>query len=204
MSWGDCRSSIFIVGFDRYKEVLADVLKDLADKNASANAPTVNIDKDLYLLKIRHHQVLWTSYNTALFFHSGKLKPSDTAGFQIISPSLNFPHIQELFMQSTPSLTVVSNFLTPGALNFLYNHCLESTFWYTTKQGCLGAHHDDRLSHPVLEQLVVELSKKFSKILKGHRLTNLWAYKSSQDHTGVPVHADDASVSFNIYVDYPR
>ena len=185
---------------DKYTQVLAEVRRELADQRVSTEDPNNGIDKGSYLLKLEHHRLLGSSYNTALFSHSSALKSSNTEGFRVISPSLDFAKIEQLYAQRTPSLVIVDNFLTEGALDFLYNHCLESTFWYTIKQGYLGAHHDDGLSHPVLEQLVTELRDKFPNILQDHKLTNLWAYKSSQDHTGVPIHADDASVSFNMWI----
>ena len=37
-------------------------------------------------------------------------------------------------------------------------------------------------------------------MIGGLELLNLWAYKSEQIHDGVPIHADQATVSFNLWI----
>ena len=75
-----------------------------------------------------------------------------------------------------------------------------ATIWHAVKHGYVGAHHDDGFMHPVVNQLVEELYLKFPQLIGGLELLNLWAYKSEQMYDGVPVHADQATVSFNLWI----
>ena len=67
------------------------------------------------------------------------------------------------------------------------------------KHGYVGAHHDDGFMHRVVNQLVEELYLKFPQLIGG-LILNLWAYKSEQMYDGVPIHADQATVSFNLWI----
>ena len=119
---------------------------------------------------------------------------------RVINPYLDFLKIERRFNEENTGFVVIDNFLTKSSLSFLYNYCLESTFWHAVKHGYLGAHHDDGFSHPILRNLVKEIYSKFPTLVNGLKLVNLWAYKSAQRHIGVPVHADEATVSFNFWI----
>ena len=181
-----------------YEAVLREVV--LALQSSASQHSDENIDVALYALKRNQLKRLWTAYNANIHIYPGRLTSKHTHGYKLINPHLNFAQLGLEYTEQFDPVVIVDDFFTPGALDFLYNYFLESTFWYTVKHGYVGAHHDDGMAHPVLEQLVEEIKQRFPRIVKDYPLVNLWAYKSSQDHHGIPVHSDDSMVSFNIWI----
>jgi len=46
----------------------------------------------------------------------------------------------------------------------------------------------------------MELHKALPRIMKGHPLKYLWAYKYDSEYTGINLHADEAAVNVNIWL----
>jgi hypothetical protein len=59
---------------------------------------------------------------------------------------------------------------------------------------------DDGLHDRILLQLAFELNKALPRIMKGHPLKYMWAYKYHEDYTGINTHADEAAVNVNIWL----
>ena len=208
----------------RYENVLQIILKDLKEARSINNnenqLKTKTIDITNYILKREQIQHMYATHNTLLYLYKGTFGSNNNednniiigkSSWQqrrnnkylnlIINPYLDFYNLEMKFKdQYQPGYIVVDDFLTNDALNFLYNYCLESTIWHAVKHGYVGAHHDDGFMHPVVNQLVEELYLKFPQLIGGLELLNLWAYKSEQMYDGVPVHADQATVSFNLWI----
>ena len=134
-------------------------------------------------------------------FFQKRITPSNKYAKLVINPYLDFAKTEQRFLDDTgPGFVAIDDFLTTQSINFLYNYCLESTVWHAVKRGYVGAHHNDGLVHPVIKQLVEELYLKFPLMIGGLELLNLWAYKSEQIHEGIPIHADQGAVSFNLWI----
>jgi hypothetical protein len=59
---------------------------------------------------------------------------------------------------------------------------------------------DDGLHDRILLQLAFELHKALPRIMKGHPLKYMWAYKYHDEYTGINTHADEAAVNVNIWL----
>lgn len=104
-----------------------------------------------------------------------------------------------------PGIIVVDDLLSPEAVSALQRILWESTVWYQTKLprkfgGYVGAYIDDGLHDRLLLQLATELADRIPRILTGHPLKYLWAYKYDSDYTGINLHADQAAVNVNIWL----
>jgi hypothetical protein len=82
---------------------------------------------------------------------------------------------------------------------------MESTVWYETKTprygDYVGAYMDDGLHSRLLIALGFELHKALPRIMDGHAMKYLWAYKyDSENSAGIKTHADSAAVNVNIWI----
>lgn len=104
-----------------------------------------------------------------------------------------------------PGVVVVDDILSDAALTRIRQLLMESTVWYQTKTpmrfgGYVGAYIDDGLHDKILLQLAFELHKVLPRIMGGHPLRYLWAYKYDSSYTGINTHADEAAVNVNIWI----
>ena len=64
----------------------------------------------------------------------------------------------------------------------------------------VGAYIDDGLNDPIFLELAKALQQTMPRIMKGHDLRYLWAYKyDSEWSSGINLHADEAGESNIIY-----
>jgi hypothetical protein len=107
---------------------------------------------------------------------------------------------------SVPGVIVIDNLLDEQALTLIRELLLKNTWWFQTKTPLqfgryVGAYIDDGMHDPLLLQLALELHKKLPKIMMGHELRYMWAYKySSEFYSGINLHADEAAVNVNIWL----
>jgi hypothetical protein len=128
----------------------------------------------------------------------------------LLNPNLDTDEIQRQWLgqdreKDHPGVVVVDQLLSQEALNRIRQIMLESTVWYQTKMplkfgGYVGAYIDDGLHDKILLQLTYELHQALPKIMKGHPLKYLWAYKYDSEYTGINTHADEAAVNVNIWL----
>eukprot|EP00980_Cylindrotheca_fusiformis_P003573 scaffold792_cov84-Cylindrotheca_fusiformis.AAC.13 len=145
-----------------------------------------------------------TIYNKAIHQTSfDELK--DEAGniVPLINPDLDVESIERAWVST--GVAVIDNLLTRDALDRIRQIMLESTVFYQTKMplkfgGYVGAYIDDGLHDRILLQLAFELYHKLPKIMTGHFLKYLWAYKYDSEYTGINIHADQAAVNVNIWL----
>lgn len=111
---------------------------------------------------------------------------------------------------------MLDDLLTDEALAALRRIMWESTVFFEAKAplafgSYVGAYVDDGLNDPILLRLAAELADRLPRILGGHPLRYLWAYKyASEDDpangggvaasTGVRLHADPAAVNVNLWL----
>ena len=106
---------------------------------------------------------------------------------------------------SQKGVVVIDDILSPLALERIRNLLLESTVFYQTKMplrfgGYAGAYIDDGLHDKILLALAFELNQALPRIMKGHPLRYLWAYKYDSEYSGIATHADEAAVNVNIWL----
>lgn len=100
---------------------------------------------------------------------------------------------------------ILDGVLTDAALESLRRWCDESTMWFASKPGYLGAFHQEAFSSPLLLQLADELRAALPGLLGRHPLNAAWAFKYSNDEddwppSGINVHADKAAVNLNLWL----
>ena len=121
--------------------------------------------------------------------------------------TLNGDSIENEFF-ANGGFAVVDDILTDEALLALQRHAAEATVWHDPRETYIGAYGLSGLLSDAAMRVASELSKLLPGILCGRRLNHLWAYKFSKEgnlnkslsKSGINVHADDALVSVNIWV----
>jgi len=99
---------------------------------------------------------------------------------------------------SSNGVIVVDNLLTEQTLDIIRKLLLRNTHWYQTKTPLqfgkyVGAYIDDGLNDPIFLELAKALQQSLSRIMNGHDLRYLWAYKyDSEWSSGINLHADQA------------
>ena len=165
----------------------------------------------LYPFRLPADEGIHDIYNKALHHTDfDQLKDENGKLLPLLNENLNADDIQRQWFgedkdHENPGVVVVDNILSDAALKRIRQLLLESTVWYQTKTplrfgGYVGAYIDDGLHDRILLQLAFELHKALPRIMKGHPLKYLWAYKYDSDYTGINTHADEAAVNVNLWL----
>ena len=119
-----------------------------------------------------------------------------------VNPSLDRAAIEADYFGRGPGITWLDDLLTPDALASLRKFCLESTIWLTDTYpgGYIGSLGDDGFVCPLLLQIGRELPQRLPGIFGKHPLLMMWAYKYSEQITGIPIHADYAAINVNFWL----
>ena len=65
----------------------------------------------------------------------------------------------------------------------------------------VGSYIDDGLNDPIFLELAKQLHQAMPRVMKGHDLRYMWAYKyDSEWSSGINLHADQAAVNVNMWV----
>jgi hypothetical protein len=207
-------------------EYLADILQDVEESNFFRNivAPTYRrlLDESipplnelkrtlgLYPFTSTDRQTTHIDllYNKALYMPD--LHELAQKDIPLINPELDTAAAERQWFgeesaHKHPGIIIVDDLLSPEAVSALQRILWESTVWYQTKLplkfgGYVGAYIDDGLHDRILLQLATELADGLPRILKGHQLKYLWAYKYDSEYTGINLHADQAAVNVNIWL----
>ena len=103
-------------------------------------------------------------------------------------------------------IVVIDNLLSEATLAELLRWCEESTMWFTSRAGYVGAFHEDAFNAPLLLQVAEELRTHLRPIVGDLPLRHMWAFKYSNrlddwpPEEGVPVHADMAAINVNLWL----
>jgi tetratricopeptide (TPR) repeat protein len=109
--------------------------------------------------------------------------------------------LEEGYFASTPSLTVIDNFLSASALEALREFCEEATVWRNYKSnGYVGVTLGSGFAPRVLLSVADELRQKMPRVIGSHKLTQAWAFKYDQRLRGINMHADFAVVNVNFWI----
>jgi hypothetical protein len=120
----------------------------------------------------------------------------------VLSKSWNSQRVEEAYFDDPIGVVVIDNVLTPSALESLRRFCVESTIWFENRYrfGRLGTFFRDGFNCPLLVQLAEEFRAAFSKVIRGHALEQLWAFKYEAKQPTTLPHADFAVVNVNIWL----
>ena len=125
---------------------------------------------------------------------------------RMLRESLNGRAIEEIYY-ARGGVAVVDDVLSPSALQEVQRHAAEAIIWHDPRESYVGAYGNSGLLTSTTVRIAAELGKLLPRVICGRRLRQLWAYKFSKDNqarpladSGINVHADDALVSVNIWV----
>ena len=161
-------------------------------------------DAGIVPLSDKHQRLIGDTYNRP--FHILEASSDDESP---IGNSLNVKKITDDYFSHDYGLTYIDDFLSPSALESLRNFLLGSTIWFQFFHagGYMGAYLKDGLASPLILQIAEDLRKKFPKIFKYHKLTQLWAFKydnrtsgKNNSFKGINVHADFAAINVNFWI----
>ena len=116
--------------------------------------------------------------------------------------NLDWKSIANEYINSSPSMVVIDNFLNENALNYLRKFCYESKVWHKSyRHAYLGAFVDKGFISKVHLKIADELKILLSDIIQQDRLEQLWAFKyDSFLGKGINVHADFARTNLNFWI----
>jgi hypothetical protein len=120
----------------------------------------------------------------------------------VLNPAVDFGALEAAYFAQPAGLEVIhiDSFLAPAALAQLRSFCLEATVFFDVKPGYLGAYVNEGFSSPLMLDIFEEMRERMPRLMAGHTLENLWAYKYDGDLGGIRVHADNAAVNFNLWL----
>ena len=113
---------------------------------------------------------------------------------------------KEAATASIPGVLIIDDLLTPQTLSLLRQLLLKNTHWFQTKTPLefgkyVGSYIDDGLNDPIFLELAKQLHQSMPRVMKGHHLRYLWAYKyDSEWESGINLHADQAAVNVNMWL----
>ena len=83
----------------------------------------------------------------------------------------------------------------------MQRYCLETTAWFDTRTGYVGAYRDG-FQPPALLRAAEQLHELLPRILDRNTLKYHWAhvFDSAQNSDGIDAHVDEAAVNFNFWV----
>lgn len=121
-----------------------------------------------------------------------------------LSDKWNSTKVETQYIDRSPGVVVVDDFLSKAALESLHSFCLESTVWSANRygHGRLGAFFQDGFNCPLLLQIAEELRDALPRII-GNRypLRQVWGFKNGHTLPGdATTHADFAAVNVNFWI----
>lgn len=108
------------------------------------------------------------------------------------------------YLQGSPALVVIDDFLSEEALQGLLNFCIASTVWTQNRygHGRLGALFFNGFNAPLLLQIAEEVRAAFPRLIGAvHPLRQLWGFKNTGElPADTTIHADFAAVNVNFWI----
>ena len=169
-------------------------------------------------LKIESHRRIALAYNRVLF-----QPPTSTLLTEIkstvrrIQSSSSTSTLKEMQKEEkdytieydAARAVVVDDLLTDEALAELRHILASSMSYMDVRPGFLGAYFNHDLAHPLLVKIAHDIADKYSYIVCGRSIKQIWSYKYVSDwhrgmetvgSSGTSLHADSASVNVNIWI----
>jgi hypothetical protein len=129
------------------------------------------------------------------------VRPTPRVDGQALSQSWDHGAMEEKCLGHPLGIVVIDNFLSQSALESLRQFCLQSTIWFTNRHGHgrLGAFFREGFNCPLLVQIADELRAAFPRLVRDHRLEQIWGFKYENQPETHP-HADFAAVNVNFWI----
>ena len=168
---------------DRYREVLAEIQMSKEPESVIKLKPS----------QLEH---LCFSHNRVIHYAEAPRIGSST-----INGSLDFKQIEDRYLSSSVSVTMLDDFLVPEALHGLQDFCLKSTIFLSPfGNNYVSSSQDSGFDCDLLYQVVEELKERFPRVLGDHHLANMWVYRYNNQCEGVAAHTDEGAVTFNFWI----
>ena len=144
-------------------------------------------------------QTLGTRIYTLL---NGKFVGTDADGNKYyLNKKNDIEEIESIYINGTPQLVVIDNFLNPEALSNLQKFCRSSNiFKYPYVNGYIGAFLTKGFANKFILELGEDMRKTYPKIFEDTLLSQAWAFKYDSVGKGIDVHADQATVNVNFWI----
>jgi hypothetical protein len=129
-------------------------------------------------------------------------KPSTPRQAAALSSSWDRDRVQAAYRDHPVGIVVIDNVLTPTAFECLRRFCVESTIWFENRYayGRLGSFFREGFNCPLLIQIAEEFRAAVPRIIDGHPLQQLWAFKNEPHQPTTLPHADFAAVNVNFWM----
>jgi hypothetical protein len=154
-------------------------------------------------------------YNRALFLPEFGMEVIPN-GVPLLNPAVDFAKIERQWFgeepgHDHPGIVVIDDLLSAPVLDKVRDYLMMGTFYYDVKTPrygrYVGAYMNDGMHDKLLMAVAYELHRAMPRVMKGHDMKELWAYKyesspegTSEHRTGIHTHADDAAVNVNIWI----
>ena len=109
-------------------------------------------------------------------------------------------------VNDAPGVIVINDLLSLETLSLLCDLLLRNTHWFQTKTPLdfgkyVGLYIDDGLNDPIFLQIAKEIHQKMHRIMEGHPLRYMWAYKyDSEWESRINFQADMLAVNVNLWL----
>ncbi|MDX1921656.1 MAG: tetratricopeptide repeat protein [Alphaproteobacteria bacterium] len=149
--------------------------------------------------KIRHDQEQMAYLHDSL--NNYTITEAQRTESHALNPNLKWQSIMQQWIENSPRIVVIDNFLTRDALHSLQKFAWGSTIWQRVyKNGYLGALPEHGIGSPLLAQIIDELKTSLSLLLGDMSLLQFWAFKYDSTMKGIGLHADFATININFWV----
>ncbi len=140
---------------------------------------------------------LGDDYNTPIHIFSA----AEIAG-PVINPDLDSKGVEQVFALDKSPAMHLDDVLTQAALARLQRFLLESTIWHDFDHigGFVASYLEDGLACPLVLQIADELRQVLPHVLADRPLSQAWAFKALAPAASVDLHADDGTVSLNLWL----
>jgi tetratricopeptide (TPR) repeat protein len=139
----------------------------------------------------------------AAFWLSLKPCSLDPIASGCLNQEVDWTHVERQYLESTPEIVVIDNFLSLEALHAFQRFNLMTPAWtreYADNK-YLGAFSSMGYATPLHFQLASDLRRAMPRVFLDHRLMEFWGFKyDALIGKGINVHADHAQVNLNFWV----
>ncbi len=127
--------------------------------------------------------------------------PPKTPSSNLINEKNDIKALESEFLEKSPGVLVIDNFLSQEALSELQKFCLNANiFKQPFQNGYLGAFITEGLSNELILKLSEDLRSTFKNIFKDLKLMTALIFKYDSTKKGINIHADQSSVNVNCWI----